>query len=443
MLRALVLILALATPATAQDFFTLKGHGGPIMDIAVAPSGQIASASFDNAIGIWTDGVPTWLDGHRAAVNTLLFATNTAVISGGDDLQVLFWSLPDAKPQVLGSHQGKVTALALSDDAQLVASSSWDGTVGLWPIGPTQAELPYPPPDLPKPRFLQGHSQGVNDVVFSKDGMLIYSASADGTLRQWDVESGTETLVLVKNGFGINKLILNETEGWIAYGAVDGVTRLVDLQTGEQIADFTLERRPILSMAYHAPTHTLAVGDGEGYIMVIDTHARQITRDFRATLRGPIWALAFAPDGLNIHAGGIDDTVYSFPLDAMDEAPQMGTAERSFLTNPDEMSNGERQFKRKCSICHTTDAGSARRAGPSLHGVFGRQAGTVKDYSYSPTLQGSEIIWTDATIDALFDLGPDHYIPGSKMPMQRITAVEDRQDLINYLRDVTQAEDPK
>lgn len=443
MLRALVLILALATPATAQDFFSLKGHGGPIMDIAVAPSGQIATASFDNSVGIWTDGVPTWLEGHEAAVNTLLFATDTAVISGGDDFRVLFWPLRDAKLLVLGTHQGKVTSLALSDTGHLVASSSWDGTVGLWPINQSWADLPDPSPNQASPRFLQGHSQGVNDVVFSTDGTLIYSASADGTLRQWDVESGMETRVLVKNGFGINKLILNENEGWIAYGAVDGVTRLVDLQTGEQIADFTLDRRPILSMAYHAPTHTLAVGDGEGYIMVIDTNARQITRDFRATLRGPIWALAFAPDGQNVHAGGIDDTAYSFPLDAMDEAPQMGTAERSFLENPADMSNGERQFKRKCSICHTTDAGSARRAGPSLYGIFGRQSGSVPDYSYSPTVRDADIIWDDDTIDALFDLGPDHYIPGSKMPMQRITAAEDRQDLINYLRDVTQAEDPE
>ena len=37
------------------------------------------------------------------------------------------------------------------------------------------------------------------------------------------------------------------------------------------------------------------------------------------------------------------------------------------------------------------------------------------------------------TIDSLFDLGPDHYVPGSKMPMQRIANPEDRQDLIDFL----------
>ena len=46
----------------------------------------------------------------------------------------------------------------------------------------------------------------------------------------------------------------------------------------------------------------------------------------------------------------------------------------------------------------------------------------------------------DDTIDALFDLGPDHYIPGSKMPMQRITTAEDRKDLVGFLKHATQPE---
>jgi cytochrome c len=442
MWRALVLTLALAGPVTAQEFFSLKGHGGPIMAIAVSPSGRIATASFDNSVGIWTDGAPTWLEGHTAAVNTVLFPMDKQIFSGGDDFAVRQWSPESRVSQVLGRHGGKVTALAVAPHAPFLASASWDGTIGLWKIAPEGAGWTlYPPLREPTDIVFRGHSQGVNDVVFSDDGTNLYSASADGTIRVWDVTNGTERRVLVKHGFGVNTLILNEADGWLAYGAVDGVTRLVDPATGEDIKDFSLDRRPILAMAYHPPTQTLAVGDGEGYIMLIDTTTQQITRDFRATARGPIWALAFSPDGQNIHAGGIDDVMFSFPLATLDAVPQMGTAKRSFLQDPDTMSNGERQFKRKCSICHTIQKGSARRAGPSLHALFGRPAGTVADYSYSRTLQGSDIIWSDNTIDALFDLGPDHYIPGSKMPMQRITEPQDRADLIAYLRDATQPED--
>ena len=62
----------------------------------------------------------------------------------------------------------------------------------------------------------------------------------------------------------------------------------------------------------------------------------------------------------------------------------------------------------------------------------------VADYRYSDILTGSTITWDATSIDALFDIGPDHYIPGSKMPMQRITEPQDRQDLIDFLREATQ-----
>jgi cytochrome c len=121
----------------------------------------------------------------------------------------------------------------------------------------------------------------------------------------------------------------------------------------------------------------------------------------------------------------------------LDEAGQMTDTQRSFLKNPDEMSNGERQFMRKCSICHTLGPDSERRAGPTLYNLFGRPAGAIEGYPYSPILTNSDVIWSEETIDALFDIGPDHFIPGSKMPMQRITARSDRDDLIAYLKEAT------
>ena len=422
---AALAVLLLAGPAPAQDFFTLKGHGGPIMGISVSPTGQIATASFDNAVGLWDGLTPQWFDGHTAAVNAVTFLSDGRLVSSGDDFTIRLW--PGGT--VLGTHQGKVVALAASPDQSLIATASWDGTVGLWPLAGGEG------------RFLTGHDQGVNAVAFRPDGQL-YSASVDGTIRLWDTGAGAEIRQIVQNGFGINELVLSP-DGWLAYGAVDGVTRIVNPETGAEIADFTLERRPILALALSPDGSRLAVGDGEGYIMMIDTRNWQIVSDFRATLRGPVWALAFSRDGLNIHAGGLDEAMYSWTVTGMDPANRMATKPPSFLKNPAEMDNGERQFARKCSVCHSLTPGSERRAGPTLHRLFGRQAGTVPDYVYSEILDGSTIVWNDTTIDSLFDLGPDHYITGSKMPMQRITNASDRADLIAFLRRATASEETK
>lgn len=413
--------------AVAQEFTTLKGHGGPIMDVSVNPvTGLVATASFDNSVGLWNSRTPRWLEGHDAAVNAVFFLDERRAVSAGDDFTVILWNLGTGEMTKLKGHKGKVAAIDASSDRTWIASASWDGSIGLWPTTNSHA------------RFLKGHSSGVNDVVFNRDGTQLYSASADGTIRVWAMgETEDSGRILLDQGFGINQIVLGPDDAWLAYGAVDGVTRVVDPLTGDTLADFSLDRRPILALAHHAGTHQLAVGDGHGFIMMIDTKDWKITRDFRAMRHGPVWALAFSPDGQTIYAGGLDDVAYSWPVELLDQYEPTDGPQRSFLRDPNDMPNGERQFMRKCSICHALTPPPSRKAGPTLHGVFGRRAGTVPDYPYSEILTGSDIIWSDKTIDALFDLGPDHYIPGSKMPMQRITAREDRQDLIEFLRGAT------
>ncbi|WGW05557.1 c-type cytochrome [Tropicibacter oceani] len=420
MRRGLFLALALtcAEAVSAQDFTTLKGHGGPVMAIDVTPEGQVVTASFDNSVGLWTQRDPQWLEGHEAAVTVVLALPDGRIASGSDDFTVRLWD--NVQSRVLGQHQGKVTALARWGD--WLASGSWDGSVRLWPL---QAGTPR---DLPFP------GGGVNDLTFGPDGAL-YVATMTGDLLRYDPQGGAP-LTMVRHGFGINELAMGD--GWIAYGAVDGGTRVVDAATGEALRDFTLDRRPILAMDHHPQAGLLAVGDGQGYIMMIDTRAWKITRDFRAARQGPVWALAFSPAGDVIHAGGIDDIGYSWPVALLDDFdPAMGQP-RSFLRAAEGMSNGERQFMRKCSICHALEPGPSRKAGPTLHGIFGRDAGSLPEYTYSETLTTMRIRWSEQTIDALFDQGPDHYIPGSKMPMQVISGAEDRADLIAFLKAATQ-----
>ncbi|HYH37097.1 MAG TPA: c-type cytochrome [Azospirillum sp.] len=92
---------------------------------------------------------------------------------------------------------------------------------------------------------------------------------------------------------------------------------------------------------------------------------------------------------------------------------------------------------RACAVCHTLTPDGGRRAGPTLWGLFGRKAGSVEGYRYSPSLKDSGIVWTEDTVSRLFEVGPDTLTPGSKMPMQRIDDARQRADLIAYLRQAT------
>jgi cytochrome c len=417
---ALGLLLCAASGVSAEEFQTLKGHGGPIMALAVSDRGHVASASFDNSVSLWQEGAPSWLEAHEAAATVVAFGPDDTLFSAGDDFVIYRWQ--QGLPQEIGRHTAKIRALDLSRDGEWLASASWDGGIGLWPMS---AGTPR--------RIAVG--TGVNDLAFDGAGRL-FVATMTGQIQVFDSPEAAPR-ILAEQGFGINRLVLSDA-GWLAYGAVDGGTRVINAETGAEIADFTLDRRPILALAHHAESQQIAVGDGHGYIMMIDTHDWSIARDFRAMREGPVWALAFSKDGQRVWAGGIHDVIYGWPIALMASSPAAGTETRTFLQAPETMPNGERQFMRKCSVCHDLVATEQRRAGPHLAGLFGRPAGSLPGYRYSDTLAQSDIIWGAETIDALFDLGPDHYIPGSKMPMQRITAPTDRQDLIDYLKTATQ-----
>ena len=421
----------IGTPSFANDGFArLQGHGGPIKGVAISADGELAlTASFDYSVGLWrlSDGkLIRRLEGHEAAANAVAFHPNGRdAMSVGDDFRTLTFDLRDGG--VTGAdvlHKGKLLDIEVSNDGSLAVSSGWDGVAVIWDLTHQAG-----------PRVLSGHQSGVNDAVISSDGATIYTAGQDGTIRVWDAASGDLKRTLVKHGFGVNRMVLNDAAGWLAYGAVDGAVRAIDLNTDDELADLTADRRPILALALSSDGGRVAVGDGEGYVMIIDAQDWTITRDFRAAARGPIWALAWTPDGKRLLSGGIDDDAVLWPVAAATEEVEgiLGTAERSFLKDPSEMTNGERQFARKCSICHTLTPDGRNRAGPTLHGLFGRQAGSVPDYNYSQALAGADIIWEAETINRLFDEGPDHYTPGSKMPMQQIAKQQDRDDLIAFL----------
>ena len=78
-----------------------------------------------------------------------------------------------------------------------------------------------------------------------------------------------------------------------------------------------------------------------------------------------------------------------------------------------------------------------KRAGPTLYKIFGRKAGSLEGYKYSKALIESDIIWNEESINRLFDEGPDKVTPGTKMPIQRMKKIQDRQDLVMFLKKAT------
>jgi cytochrome c len=96
-----------------------------------------------------------------------------------------------------------------------------------------------------------------------------------------------------------------------------------------------------------------------------------------------------------------------------------------------DVKRGEKLFE-ECRACHALERG-VNGVGPDLHGVFGRRAGALDDFRYSPALKKSGITWTRQTLDA-YVLDPQKAVPANRMPYGGMPEAKDRVDLLEYLQ---------
>jgi cytochrome c len=91
--------------------------------------------------------------------------------------------------------------------------------------------------------------------------------------------------------------------------------------------------------------------------------------------------------------------------------------------------DGAALYLAKCGGCHSI---ATNRVGPAHKGVFGRKAGTVAGYKYSPALKQSAIVWNDQTLDRWL-LDPQKLVKGSRMYLTVPDAAQ-RKAIIAHLK---------
>lgn len=100
------------------------------------------------------------------------------------------------------------------------------------------------------------------------------------------------------------------------------------------------------------------------------------------------------------------------------------------LTQPiGDSKKGANLFKTRCAQCHTLGDGEANKIGPNLHGLFGRQTGSVEGFSYTDANKQKAITWNTDTLFEYLE-NPKKYIPGTKMAFGGLKKEKDRNDLI-------------
>ncbi|MDP1838326.1 MAG: cytochrome c family protein [Reyranella sp.] len=121
---------------------------------------------------------------------------------------------------------------------------------------------------------------------------------------------------------------------------------------------------------------------------------------------------------------------------AVGMAATAGTAAAQSIAQSGEASRGQRVFNQQCRACHTLEKDGASVAGPNLHGVFGRKAGTGGGYESSDAMKKSGIVWDETTL-AEYSRDPKGKVPGTKMLFNGVKNAGQLADLVAYLKEAT------
>ena len=114
--------------------------------------------------------------------------------------------------------QSEIFSIAFSPDGKTIASGCYDGTIRLWDLGTGTHKT-----------RLTTYKVSVNSVAFSPDGRTLACGSDDGTVRLWDAHTGEHKKTLTGHIFWVTSLAFSPNGKTLASGSLDSTVLLWEL----------------------------------------------------------------------------------------------------------------------------------------------------------------------------------------------------------------------
>ena len=192
-------------------------------------------------------------------------------------------------------HNAAIKNIAISPDGLLLASASTDGTIQLW--NPTTETLQ---------NTLRGHTDSVLSIAFSPDGEILASTSTDGTVRLWNPHAETLQATLRGPTDSVLDVAFSPDGLLLASASADGTVRLWDPHLETPEATLRGPTDSVLDVAFSPDGLLLASASADGTVRLWDPRSE----DPKATFdhKSPVLSIAFSPDGEILATGSEDGT---------------------------------------------------------------------------------------------------------------------------------------
>jgi WD40 repeat protein len=291
---------------------TLNGHLDRVYAVAFGPpDGALVTASADGTVRYWdpvTGAQGEVLTEHTAPIWPLKLHPRGRLVAYGDGAgRVLVRRVPSGKPyRELPGHAERVWALAfpLDPDTRLLATADNAGTVRIWDLTTgTETHRLQAPDGAP-----------VYTLAFSRDGSLLAAGGRDALLRVWDPATGTCSHTLDGHTGHVYSVAFHPSTNLLASGDTVGSVRLWRLpgagRAEPPVPPMTLRGQTagVYHLAFSPDGTVLAIGDSDGGMRLWDATTGQERPEIRAH-RGALWPLEFRPDSRQIATTGRDGSV--------------------------------------------------------------------------------------------------------------------------------------
>ncbi|MBL8924529.1 MAG: serine/threonine protein kinase [Myxococcaceae bacterium] len=207
----------------------------------------------------------------------------------------IVWPRAKEPGRLLPGHSGAVRALLSSPDGRTLFSGSADGTVRVWNLETGREQ-----------RVLSGHSQSVNALAISPDGRLLFSGGEDDTVRVWDLTT-SEGRVIDRRPDAVNALSVSPTADTLVIGCEDGTVLLLELSSN-LVTPFGRHQRPVYAVAFSPDGRLVASGAWDGSLEVRARSDASLVAALKGH-SGSVLSLAFSPSGALLASAGRDTTI--------------------------------------------------------------------------------------------------------------------------------------
>jgi WD40 repeat protein len=282
-----------------------EGHEMPVLNVSFSPDGQIlASASRDGTIKLWkrngiqikTLGSPKDPD----AVFRVIFTRNgQLLISASQQKGIKIWQhQPDGSFILRRTITDKepISAFSLSPDNKTIAtaSSSTQKRIKIWSLDGKLLNT-----------FLSRHSDVVNDLSFSPNGKMIASASADKTIKLWNIKNN-KLLKTIKESDQLSSLLFVDYQT-IASGSGDGTIKLWNVNSLISTNFLGSHSSKVLRLVLSSDHKTIASASADKTIKLWNLKDGKLLDTFSG-YDNKVEAINFSPDG-KIIASASDRTI--------------------------------------------------------------------------------------------------------------------------------------